>query len=64
MNDGQGNWNKLYRPGKETPLSLLRFSPHDEEAGATELKKVSPRARQRKKITSADASRALVAGGR
>ena len=32
MNDGQGNWSKLYMPGKETPLSLLRFSPHDEEA--------------------------------
>jgi hypothetical protein len=37
MNDGQENWSKLYLPGRETPTSLLRFVPHDEEAGATEV---------------------------
>jgi len=58
VNDGQGNWNKLYMPGKETPMSLLRFSPHDEEAKATELKSAYPRPRARKKRRIPNASEA------
>jgi hypothetical protein len=61
MNDGQGNWNKLYMPGKETPMSLLRFVPHDEEAGATELKRVYPGVKQRKKRRRLSASEAAAA---
>ena len=63
MNDGQGNWNKLYMPGKETPMSLLRFSPHDEEAKATEVKSVYPRAKARKKprrLSAAQAASAML----
>ena len=36
MNDGQDNWSKLYIPGRETPRSLMRFIPHDENEKATE----------------------------
>ena len=48
-NDGSANWAKLYIPGRETPQSLMRFIPHDENAKATEIKSVYPKARSRKK---------------
>lgn len=64
-NDGQDNWSKLYIPGRETPRSLMRFIPHDENAKATELKSVYPKARTRRKIrqpSSRDAAFALLYG--
>jgi len=61
VNDGQGNWNKLYMPGKETPMSLLRFVPHDEEAGATEIKSAYPRAKTRKRPRRLSAAQAAAA---
>jgi hypothetical protein len=67
MNDGMGNWNKLYMPGKETPMSLLRFSPFDEDAKATEVKSVYPKAKARKKrrqVSAAEAAQAMLNGRR
>lgn len=65
--DGSNNWNKLYIPGSETPRSLQRFVPHDEEAGATELKNTYPGTRARKKqrrFTGNELAAALLRGGR
>jgi hypothetical protein len=48
---GLNNWSKPYIPGRETPQSLLRFVPHDEEEqGQPELKRTygTPRSRRRK----------------
>jgi hypothetical protein len=64
-NDGSNNWAKPYMPGRETPMSLLRFSPHDEGEKATELKAAYPKARTRKKRrvpSSQEAAFALVYG--
>jgi hypothetical protein len=61
MNDGGENWSKLYMPGKETPMSLLRFSPFDENAKATEVKNVYPKARARKKRRQPSAAEAAAA---
>ena len=57
-NDGRNNWAHPYIPGRETPRSLMRFIPHDEEAGATELKNVYPRAKTRKKLRRPNARQA------
>ena len=59
--DGSANWSKLYMPGRETPMSLLRFSPHDEETEATEIKSDYPRAKQRKKPRRLSAGEAAAA---
>lgn len=61
-NDGSSNWAHMRATGDETPMSLLRYSPHDEEAGASEIKGVYPPARKkpRRRVSSADAHRAML----
>lgn len=56
------NWTKPYIPGRETPQSLLRFVPHDEEEkGQPEMKSTYPRPRSRRRKPRPSSRRAAMA---
>jgi hypothetical protein len=62
---GLNNWSKPYIPGRESPSSLMRFIPHDEEVKESEFKHVyqgrrRPRSRRKKPPSSRRAAFALV----